>query len=297
MPVAGSTSRAIDLGRVLSGTRRVGIAWRGLTVAYAWRPPFEGAAPTQPNRLEVVFSAHAAVSLEQDHVVHQVHVQPGAMYVVGAQPTTLLNVREHSDTLEMYPDMALLRSAAASRNVHAFELEPTLGDRRPVTYPRDPAVLGIAHVLRRACMNRSTISDIEASQLTHLLAERILLNQHGIKPRSGPAPMMGAADVRTLADFIEDHLAERVTLDDLSSLVGISPFHLARSFRRTTGMAPHQFVLARRIELAKRLLMTTGRSVQDIAWTVGYENVSHFRRLFVRHLGVTPRALRIATGR
>jgi len=295
MPHAKPTVRANDLGDVLSGTRRIGMAWRGLTVEYAWRPPFQGAAPTRPNRLEVVFSAHASVALEQHHVVYEVDVLPGAFFVVGAEPTTLLNVPEHSDTLEIYPDLALLKSAAAGRNVDGFELEPTLRGQSRVTYSRDPAVLGIAHVLRRACMNRSTVSDIEASHLTHLLAERVLLNQHAVKPQSGPAPMMGDGDVRTLADFIEDNLAERVTLEDLSSLVNISPFHLARSFRRTTGLAPHQFVLARRVELAKRLLMTTKRSVQDIAWTVGYENVSHFRRLFASHLGVTPSELRRAT--
>lgn len=295
MTNARPVSRATGLGDVLSGTRRVNIEWRGLTVEYAWRPPFQGAAPTRPNRLEVVFSAHAAVALEQNHIVHDVEVEPGALYVIGAEPTTLLNVPEHSDTLEMYPDMALLKAAAAWRKVDDFELEPTLRGQTRVRFWRDPAVLGIAHVLRRACMKRSTISDIGASHLTHLLAERVLLNQHAIKP-PGPAPVMADGDVRILADFIEANLAECVALEDLSSLVGISPFHLVRSFRRATGLAPHQFVLARRVELAKRLLMTTKRTVQEIAWTVGYENISHFRRLFASHLGVTPGELRRATG-
>ena len=54
-------------------------------------------------------------------------------------------------------------------------------------------------------------------------------------------------------------------------------------------------MLARRIELAKRLVVTTGEPVQDIAWTAGFENLSHFRRQFAAQIGVLPGALREAT--
>lgn len=71
----------------------------------------------------------------------------------------------------------------------------------------------------------------------------------------------------------------------------------AASAEATTGLAPHQYVLARRIELAKRLIMTTHRSVQEVAWSVGFENISHFRRQFAAQIGVVPGALRRATRR
>jgi AraC family transcriptional regulator len=62
------------------------------------------------------------------------------------------------------------------------------------------------------------------------------------------------------------------------------------------GLAPHQYVIARRLELAKRLLLTTRLNVAEIAWSIGYENISHFRRLFTGHIGVTPGEIRRATG-
>ena len=78
----------------------------------------------------------------------------------------------------------------------------------------------------------------------------------------------------------------------------LRPFHFARCFKATTGLTPpHQYVLARRIELAKRLIMTTHRSVQQVAWSVGFENISHFRRQFAAQIGVVPGALRRATRR
>jgi len=277
-----------------AGARRIAKAWRGLIVEYAWLPPFQGTAPTRPNRLEVVFSGHSSVRLRHGDAFHDVTVVPGAMYVVGPEPTVLLDVREYSDTLEIYPDLSLLRSAAEEASIRDFALEPTLRGQARVTFLRDPAMLGIAHVLRRACVNRLTLSDIEASELTHLIGQRVLLMQYGVRPKS---PWRGLHDrtLRAVADLVEDRLTDRLTLDDLAAQARMSPFHFARCFKRATGLAPHQYVLARRIELAKRLLLTTTRAVQDIAWSVGFENVSHFRRKFRDQIGIHPGALRRAT--
>jgi AraC family transcriptional regulator len=50
------------------------------------------------------------------------------------------------------------------------------------------------------------------------------------------------------------------------------------------------------MELAKRLVLTTTLTVAEIAWSIGYENIGHFRRLFARHIGVRPGIIRQATG-
>jgi len=96
--------------------------------------------------------------------------------------------------------------------------------------------------------------------------------------------------IRTLRDFIEEHLCTQLTLEDLAALVYLSPFHFARCFKASMGLAPHQYVIARRMELAKRLLLTTRLNVAEIAWSIGYENMSHFReRLEMQALrGILP---------
>jgi AraC family transcriptional regulator len=298
------TARADDdsagsAAAVLSGHCRVHHRWQNLHVEYAWLPPFRGHAPTQPNRLEVIFSAHANAVLEQQGQVHDIEVPAGAMYVVGAEPTTLLQVAEHSDTLEMYPDLALLRGWAQRAGIRHFALEPTLHGQGKVRYRRDPVVLAVAHVLRRACMDRLTLSDIEADTLTHLLAQRLLLQQHGVdighSARAGSR--LAPCTLARLGEFIEARLQESVTLEQLARVAQLSPFHFARCFKASTGLAPHQYVLARRIELAKRKLMTTSLPVHEVAWAAGFENISHFRRQFARQIGVLPGALRAATTR
>jgi len=102
--------------------------------------------------------------------------------------------------------------------------------------------------------------------------------------------------IRTVCDFIEEHLCTPITLEDLAALVYLSPFHFARCFKATMGLAPYQYIIARRMELAKRLALTTTLNVSEIAWSIGYENISHFRRLFAMHFGVTPGVIRRAAG-
>ncbi|WP_163571231.1 helix-turn-helix domain-containing protein [Fodinicola feengrottensis] len=95
-----------------------------------------------------------------------------------------------------------------------------------------------------------------------------------------------------MAEFVDAGLAGPLTLDALATVATLSPYHFARGFKATTGMAPHQFVTSRRIDRARALLLDTPSSVADIARAVGLSNVRHFRQLFRAQLGVLPGQLR-----
>ncbi len=73
---------------VLSGRCRVHLRWQSLHVEYAWLPPFQGHAVTQPNRLEVVFSGHSGVALELGRRVNHVDVVPGGPAWTGSRCPT-----------------------------------------------------------------------------------------------------------------------------------------------------------------------------------------------------------------
>ncbi|MFF6772001.1 helix-turn-helix domain-containing protein [Streptomyces sp. NPDC012637] len=112
---------------------------------------------------------------------------------------------------------------------------------------------------------------------------------------TGLAPAPSGLPPRRLAqatDYIRTHLAERVALDDLARVAGVSPSHLTRVFRASTGQSPHQYVLGQRLEQARRALLTTDTAIADVADACGFADQSHLTRTMRRHLGLTPGALR-----
>lgn len=103
---------------------------------------------------------------------------------------------------------------------------------------------------------------------------------------------MDSALVDRITHFIETHLAEPLTLNRLAGHFFLSPTHFAKTFRDATGTPPHRFVISRRMERARTLVTRSDSSVVEIAYAVGYTNVSYFRRSFRREFGVLPCELR-----
>jgi AraC family transcriptional regulator len=93
---------------------------------------------------------------------------------------------------------------------------------------------------------------------------------------------------RVVADYIEKHLDESISLTLLAGLAGLSPFHFARSFRQSFGMPPHRYHTSQRIERAKTLLACPSQSVTNIAIDVGFAETSSFTKAFCKFAGATP---------
>jgi AraC family transcriptional regulator len=95
---------------------------------------------------------------------------------------------------------------------------------------------------------------------------------------------------RTVAAYIEEHLAERIRLATLARLVRLSPYHFCRAFKQSFGIPPHRYHNQRRIEQAKLLLVKPAPSVTDIGLSLGYGDTSSFSTAFRRATGLSPTA-------
>jgi AraC family transcriptional regulator len=261
------------------------LQWPGLRTEYAWLPPHEGASHTKPRQVGVSFSAHQGIVCEHTGRVHERDIRNGAVWITGEDGITWSRVREHTEALEMYPDFNLL-GRAAQVAPEKIAIAPALG-------VSDAVVVGIAARFRRAHVTGEALGDVNASELawrllTHLLA---LYTDH----RAAPDQYCGLLDARRLqrvCEFIEANLASPLGIVELASEYGVTPFHFARSFRRTTGITPQQYVTARRMARAKDALLHTPFSVMKVALDAGYQNLSHFRRTFRAHYGGLPRSFR-----
>jgi len=102
--------------------------------------------------------------------------------------------------------------------------------------------------------------------------------------RGGLSPVMK----NRICEFIEAHLSEKISLDDLSSMVGLSPHHFARAFQQSLGMPPHQYLLRRRLDHVEKMLRDTQLPLSQIAQVAGFSDQSHLARHFRRVTGMSP---------
>lgn len=109
--------------------------------------------------------------------------------------------------------------------------------------------------------------------------------------RNGLTPSRLAA----LCDFMHSESHADVTLDQLAALVGLSPKHLCRSFKASTGLSPYQYLLRVRVEAAKRAMRVSADSLTHIALACGFGSSSHFSTTFRKITGLTPKAFRRRT--
>lgn len=106
----------------------------------------------------------------------------------------------------------------------------------------------------------------------------------------------GTDRLEHVKSFIDEHLAENLTLDRLADAAGLSKYHFSRLFKAAMGVPPYQYVVQQRVERAKHLLRQTDLSVTQIALRTGFYSQSHFSGKFRQHAGATPSAYRKQAG-
>jgi len=109
---------------------------------------------------------------------------------------------------------------------------------------------------------------------------------------SGSCSAGDDARAHAAARFLERHAASPLSLDAVAAEVGLSAFHFIRIFRGAIGVTPHQYLMRIRLLRAVALLRDTTLPVTDVAYEVGWGDLSTFNRTFRREIGCTPRELR-----
>lgn len=105
-------------------------------------------------------------------------------------------------------------------------------------------------------------------------------------------PERTAGPVETATAYIQTHLAQSLSVPQLAASVNLSPSHFSRLFRSATGLSPHAYIILRRIDAAKHLLLTTDLTVKEIACRTGYRSEVNFIVSFTGKVGLSPTVFR-----
>lgn len=267
------------------------MAGMGMEVTRAWRPPIDG--------LREVFHASAATHAYPAHV-HDTWT----VFIVddGA-------IRFDLDGSPRAADRARV-NVLPPHVVHDGRPATASGFRKRVLYI-ERSLLG--HALIGPAVDRPVVPDrglrdavavlhdrlacvddlLEAETRLAFVVERIAASYGG-----QPAEPLAAAAPHDLAEqlraHLEAHLFEPVTIAAAAHAIGAAPTQLARSFTAMFGIAPHAYVLGRRLEAARERILA-GQPLADVAAEVGFHDQAHLSHRFARFLGTTPGRYRSAT--
>lgn len=155
---------------------------------------------------------------------------------------------------------------------------------------RDSEMAAICRRLYRELSLRGAHERLYMESLLMDLAVSLLRRHSTASEASTILPSSGLTRIqaRRVLDYIESNLSCELTLGQLARIANLSLHHFARMFKETIGVAPHRYVLTRRVERAKGMLRGTSASLVEIGLAAGFCSQSHFSSTFRRVVGATP---------
>ncbi len=181
----------------------------------------------------------------------------------------------------------------AASAVTLLDREPRELQLRESTFLDDPQLAGQFRQLVQLDWTEPG-ERLLGSSLAHEMINHVLLTQvglrQGLKVKGGLAPHLR----RRLAEYIEQHLDQPLSLGELAQLAALSEYHFVRMFRTSFGLPPHRYVLQRRLLRTRQLLQHSRLPLGEIALACGFASASHFSNRFRAAFGAAPGLLRAA---
>ena len=266
-----------------------GKGWHGLDVAEIIHPLDDFALPALPRHI-LVINLSAPSTIQERLAGRQGHLGTGNVVILPAGAPTTWHLEREGEVrhLHLYLSPTLIQQIATSADIDpdTVEFVDTLG-------MFDPRIETIALSLLSELRSEGLGGRLYVESLANILGIHLLRQHSSVKQPSLPRSVgLDRATLRRVSTYIEEHLAEDLSLSELAAVAYLSPYHFARLFKASNGFAPHQYVIGRRIERAKLLLSTTNWSLTAIAHAVGFAHESHLALHFKRLTGLLPSSYR-----
>jgi AraC family transcriptional regulator len=195
---------------------------------------------------------------------------------------------ENDTTLLLSLPQKLLRAVAHESGLDAARME--VRNRFQV---RDTELETLCWAMKREMELRYPSGRLYLDGLALAVASRVVVKHSSVaKLTEERNEGLGGRRLKQVLSFIEDQLAEDLSLERIASVAGISASHLNSLFRISMGVPVYQYLIQRRVERAKTLLLQDGLSMAEIALAAGFAHQSHMARHMRRVLGVPPRAMK-----
>lgn len=214
--------------------------------------------------------------------------QSGNVCVLPSGLAHTARLEDPCEQLALYLDPSLVRRAASeSLKSGNFEVAERCAKS-------DGVISSIGMALLGELESEGLSGRLYAESLANLLAVHLLRHYTtgtGEVPRISGG--LSAQRLRQVMSFVAENYSHDIRLSQLAEVAGMSSFHFAREFKRTTGTTPHQYLIKFRVERAKALLVEGEMPLIEVGLQSGFSHQSHFTRLFRRLTGTTPQSYRL----
>ena len=198
-----------------------------------------------------------------------------------------------ADRLHLYLDPALLEGVAAEAGLgrEGFKVLDGL-------CVRDPLVEHVGLSLLSELETGGPAGPLYAESLANALAAHVVREHSSLGGRAVrrldrlPGRGLSSRILQRTVEYVEENLAGELSLAEIAGAANMSPRHFSRLFKEAVGSPPHRYVVERRVERAKDLLLGTDLPIAEVARGVGFSSQSHLHFHVKRLLGATPASLR-----
>lgn len=236
----------------------------------------------------ICINAGSPVTLQQtvDGQSETIDSVPGDIGIYPANLWQTFYWHQEAEFLQLYLEPMLLNQLGAELyGKDSIELIPQL------TSCFDPLIHQIAIALKTTLETGGIGSKLYSDSMANALAVHLLCrystHKSSIQHYSG---RLSHQQLRQVINYIDEYLDQDLSLAELATITQLSPYHFARLFKRSTGIAPHQYHIRCRVERAKQLLLARELSIAEVAQVVGFASQGHLNYHFKRVVGVTPKA-------
>ena len=264
------------------------LGWSSLYVSCQRETPYRKRFDANQNHL-MILHRDGPVSVFRDLAGDKSEktIFPGGIFIMPAGNAFEVELRNPLSTTHVYIKQTLVREAVEEMTVGdpaQIEIIPRFGET-------DECLEQLAH-MAAGLLSEPSPHIWLAETLARTIAGR-LMNAHSTATFGAPRRnhCLSRLELNRIRAFVEENMEESIKVADMARLACLSPNHFALQFRQTTNLSPYQYVIAARVERAKRLLRSD-TSIAEIALSCGFSHQEHLTRVFGKMLGVSPGAYR-----
>lgn len=263
--------------------------WNGINVEYHRQPAHE--TPEHFHTQHVIAIATKCNLFKAERKLnghfHSSCMDSGGIFLVPAnvEHKAWMHGEAEYVALSLEPEL-ITRAAYESVDADCVEIVPQ-------HHIHDSLIQSIGLALLSELESDGMCNRLYAASAANLLAVHLLQRYSTKKPtirkyKDGLTKSM----LQQAVEYINDHLAEDLSLKDIANELSMSQYHFSRLFKQSTGLAPWQYVIQCRIETAKQLLAMRKLSIAAISRRLGFVTQGQFTTFFRKHTGTTPTVYR-----